>query len=133
MNFRQHMNVAPVTGVQLVPFLNFFLIVIVFLMFVSQLAMSMPLGVRLPKVITSDMTTGKEIVVVVSGENIMYVHDKVVTLGELRGSLAFAGNDPRSLLIKVDRRASMGRVVEIWDLARSLGFTTVNLAADREE
>ncbi len=117
----------------MIPFLNLALLLVVFLVFAAQLTLSTPFGVKLPKAITSDMASGKDIKIVVTGENIVYVHDKIVTLLELRNFLASARTDSRSVLIQADRRASIGRVVEIWDMGRSLGFSTINLATDREE
>ncbi len=133
MDFRRHIKVVPLRGLQVVPFLNLFFLILVFLVFVTQLTSLTPFGVKLPKAITSDMMNGKEIKIVVTGENIMYVHDKIVTVHELKDFLAAARPSSSAVLIKADRRASIGRVVEIWDMGRSLGFSTINLAADREE
>ncbi len=133
MDFRRHIKASPLTGLQMIPFLNLALLLVVFLVFAAQLTLSTPFGVKLPKAITSDMASGKDIKIVVTGENIVYVHDKIVTLLELRNFLASARTDSRSVLIQADRRASIGRVVEIWDMGRSLGFSTINLATDREE
>ena len=36
----------------------------------------------------------------------------------------------RSLFIKADRRASVGRIVEVWDLARDLGIPKINIATE---
>jgi biopolymer transport protein ExbD len=35
-------------------------------------------------------------------------------------------------LIKADKRASLGRVVEVWDMARDLGITQINIATNQE-
>ena len=37
-----------------------------------------------------------------------------------------------SVLIKSDRRASLGRVVEVWDLCRDMGISQVNIATNQE-
>jgi len=35
-------------------------------------------------------------------------------------------------MIKADRRSSMGRIVDIWDLCRQLGIEKINIATTRE-
>ena len=42
-----------------------------------------------------------------------------------------AGNN-QPILIKADRRASLGRVVEVWDMCRDLGITQINIATNQE-
>ena len=62
----------------------------------------------------------------------IYLNNQVVTIKELRKELAQAAKLDSPLLIKSDRRASLGRIVEIWDLCRELGITKVNIATDQD-
>jgi biopolymer transport protein ExbD len=38
----------------------------------------------------------------------------------------------QSILIKADKRALLGRVVEIWDTARDLGINQINIATNQD-
>jgi biopolymer transport protein ExbD len=113
--------------------MNVIFLVVVFFLLVFVFAISAPLNVKLPKAMTSDMVKDTNITIVVTSENILYVNDRVTTLKELRGFLNQARNKSRSVLIKADRRASVGRVVDIWDLGRNLGIERINVATDQEE
>lgn len=88
--------------------------------------------VSLPRAITSDAADPENTVVVITGENVCYVSGKVFTFSELRKFLS-ASAHPGKILIKADRRASFGRIVDVMDLARSLGAEKINVATDREE
>ncbi len=132
MDIRRHFKISFLPRIDLVPFFNVIFLVLVFLMMVFSFALSSSLNVKLPRAVTSDMVHDGSITVVVTSENIMYVNEKVTTLGELRSLLTAAVKGSRSILIKADRRASVGRVVDIWDLARGLGIERINVAADQE-
>jgi biopolymer transport protein ExbD len=79
------------------------------------------------------MANDKSITIVVTSENIVYVNNRVTTLQELRGLLSQAKDRASSVLIKADRRASVGRIVDIWNLGRNLGIKRINVATDQEE
>jgi len=133
VDFSRNIKVSVLTRIDLVPFINVILLVVVFFLLIFVFAVSSPLNVKLPKAVTSDMVNDTRIAIVVTSENIMYVNGKVTTLQELRLILSQAGPGSGSVLIKSDRRASVGRVVDIWDLGRSLGIERINVATDQEE
>jgi biopolymer transport protein ExbD len=133
VDFRRHISVPLMTGIDLVPLLNVIFLVVVFFLLVSVFAVSAPLKVKLPRAVTSDMVNGVAITIIVTSENILYINDRVVTLQELKDVLARAGSRGRAVMIKADRRASVGRVVDIWDLGRNMGVERINVATDQEE
>ncbi len=133
MDFRRNIKAVSLSRIDLVPFINVIFLVVVFFLLVFVFAVSAPLNVKLPKAVTSDMVNDSSITIVVTSENILYVNDRVTTLQELKNFLSRAGSRSRSVLIKADRRASVGRVVDIWDLGRNLGIERINVATDQEE
>lgn len=133
MDFCRNIKVSVLSRVDLIPFMNVIFLLVVFFLLVFVFAVSAPLNVKLPKAVTSDMVNDTSITIVVTSENILYVNDRVTTLQELRDFLSQARNKSRSVLIKADRRASVGRVVDIWDLGRNLGIERINVATDQEE
>lgn len=112
-----------------VPFLN--LVFLLFLLFISSSAFLVPasLGIRLPKTITSAKAEEEKIILLVTGENLVYFKNKLINSKELRQELAKNSEKARSVLIKADRRASIGEVAEIWNLCRQLGIEEVNIAS----
>ena len=53
------------------------------------------------------------------------------TLKELTKTLKSVKSAGRPLLIKSDRRASVGRIVDVWDLCRKLGIERINIATNQ--
>ena len=56
-----------------------------------------------------------------------------MTLQELRSKLPSLYATGQPILLRADRKASMGRVVEVWDLCRALGISQVHIATDTTE
>jgi biopolymer transport protein ExbD len=133
VDFCRNIKVSVLSRVDLIPFVNMIFLVVVFFFLLFVFAIDAPLNVRLPKAVTSDMANDKSITIVVTSENIVYVNNRVTTLQELRGLLSQAKDRASSVLIKADRRASVGRIVDIWNLGRNLGIKRINVATDQEE
>lgn len=131
MNFVKYINVLPVGRAHLLSFASLFLLLLMFVNCVPLLLVRPVIHIDYPKAVTSDLLNSRDTVVVVTGENILYVDNKVTTLSELKD---FMTNGPiKGLFIKVDRRASVGRVIDVWNMARATGVKRVSLASDQEE
>jgi len=129
----RNIKVSVLARVDLIPFINMIFLIIVFFLLLFVFAAAMPLNVKLPKAVTSDMANDTRAIIVITSENILYVNGRVTTLEELRDILVQAKESFYSVLIKADRRASVGRVVDIWNLGRNLGIERINVATDQEE
>src|SRR3990167_450182 len=57
---------------------------------------------------------------------IFFLNEKPITLEQLVATLKQAAQENKSLLLKADTNASLGRVVEIWDLCRDRKSTRLN-------
>jgi len=68
----------------------------------------------------------------ISAENIVYLNGRVTTIQDLKATIKKIAKKNPTLLIKSDKRASLGRVVEIWDICRDLGVSQVNIATNQE-
>lgn len=87
------------------------------------------MDVRLPGAVTSDIVQ-HSITIVITSENIIYFNNKVTTLRELSELISRQENKQRPVFIKADRRASVGRIADVWDLARGLGIKRIDVATD---
>ncbi len=88
--------------------------------------------VNLPRAVTSEVVKFQNLELVISSENVVYLNGKVITLAELKPFLKQVAERKQAILIKADKRASLGRVVEIWDMCRDLGITQTNIATNQE-
>lgn len=118
----EYLNIAPLIDIV-------FLLLIFFLLTWNFLAQSQSgIRVNLPKAVTSEAVAEETIIISITSENLIYLNDKIVTTKELSAKLESTSQKKKSLLIKADRRASLGRVVEVWDICRNAGISQVNIA-----
>lgn len=118
--------------IDIAPLIDIVFQLLIFFMLTSSFVMQPGIKVNLPKAVTSEVVKFENIELLVSGENVTYFNGKVVTTQELKNLLKQAAKRNQSVLIKADQRASLGRVVEIWDLARDQGISQVNIATNQE-
>ncbi|MBF0122022.1 MAG: biopolymer transporter ExbD [Candidatus Omnitrophica bacterium] len=133
MNFRKFIKTAHPFSANLVLPLNIILLAIFSLFLMFFLSVSSKIDIKLPRAVTSDIFNDDNITIILTNENIMYQNGRVVSINDLRGFLSRLNNRKRPILIKVDRRASVGRIVDIWDLGRSLGIERISIATDQGE
>ena len=133
MRFKRHVELEHgLRQIDIAPLIDMVFQLLIFFMLTSSFVMQPGIKVNLPKAITSEVVKYENIEIVISGENVAYLNGKVVTLQELRPLLKQVAKRNQPILIKSDKRASLGRVVEIWDLARDLGISQINIATNQE-
>lgn len=103
---------------------------LIFFMLTSNFIFQPGIQVSLPKAITSEVIPTENLIVTVTGQDLLFLNDKPITFGDLVSKLKEAVRENRSLLLKADSNASLGRVVEIWDLCRELGIPQINIATN---
>ncbi|KPK38420.1 MAG: hypothetical protein AMJ78_10025 [Omnitrophica WOR_2 bacterium SM23_29] len=123
----EYLDLAPLIDI-------IFLLLIFFLLTWNFLTQSQAgIKVNLPKAVTSEAIAEESLIINITGENLIYLNDKIVTTRELISKLEGLSPRKKSLLIKADRRASLGRVVEVWDICRNAGISQVNIATTQTE
>ena len=133
MRFKRHMELEHgLKQIDIAPLIDMVFQLLIFFMLTSSFIMQPGIKVNLPKAVTSEAVKLENMEVIVSGENVTYLDGKVVTTQELKTKLLQVAKRNQPILIKADRRASLGRVVEIWDMCRDLGITQINIATNQE-
>jgi biopolymer transport protein ExbD len=118
--------------IDIAPLIDMVFQLLIFFMLTSSFVMQPGIKVNLPRAVTSEVVKYENLEVAISSENIIYINNKVITIGELKTLLKQAAKAKGSILIKADRRASLGRIVEVWDMCRDLGITQINIATNQE-
>jgi biopolymer transport protein ExbD len=133
MKFRRHMALEHgLTEIELTPLIDMVFLLLIFFLLTSNFIVQPGIKVNLPKAATSEIVQVENIEIVISGENVTYLNGKVVTTNDLKLLIKQVAKRKQSILIKSDRRAALGRVVEVWDMCRDLGVSQVNIATNQE-
>jgi biopolymer transport protein ExbD len=133
MRFKRHVELEHgLRQIDIAPLIDVVFQLLIFFMLTSSFVMQPGIKVNLPKAVTSEVVKRETIEIVVSRENVTYLNGRVVTSKEIKAIFKLAAKRQQSILIKSDRRASLGRVVEIWDMARDLGISQISIATDQE-
>ena len=134
MKFKRYAKMK--TGLQtfdMVPMLDVFFLLVIFYLLASAFTFFPNIDVKLPTTVTSDDVAEKNIVITITSENVIYWRNKIVSVKDLRDQLSQVSKKNSSILIKADRRVSLGRIVDVWDLCRAVGVERVNIATDRDQ
>lgn len=133
MRFKRHTELEHgLKQIDIAPLIDIVFQLLIFFMLTSSFVMQPGIKISLPKAVTSEVVKYENIEIIVSAENILYLNGKVTTTAELKVLLKQAAGRSQPVLLKADKRASLGRVVEIWDMARDFGIAQVNIATNQE-
>ncbi|MBI5149600.1 MAG: biopolymer transporter ExbD [Candidatus Omnitrophica bacterium] len=131
MKFKRHTKLEHgLRQIDIAPLIDLMFLLLIFFMLTSSFTLQSGINVKLPKAVTSDVVKDENLIVTIARENVIYLNGEIITLKELNAKLQ--GHKDQSLLIRADRRASMGRVVDVWDLCRELGIERIHIATDQE-
>jgi biopolymer transport protein ExbD len=118
--------------IDIAPLIDIVFQLLIFFMLTSSFIMQPGIKVNLPKAVTSEVVKQENLEILISSESVTYIDGKIVNTQELKGLLKQAAKRNQTILIKADKRAPLGRVVEIWDMARDTGLSQINIATNQE-
>ncbi len=134
MKFKRRVNIEQgLPSVVVAPLINVIFLAPVFFTLFSSITSSPTINVKFPKAVTSDVITDDNIVITITGENVIYWRNKIIAIKDLKIQLNQLVNKNVPVLIKTDRWASVGRIVDVWDLCRALGIERINIATNQEQ
>ena len=116
--------------IDIAPLVDMVFLLLIFFMLTSNFILQPGIQVRLPRAVTSEVIQSENIVISITAQDLVYLDREPVEIGVLTEKLKQAAQEGSDLLIKADVGASVGRIVEIWDLCRSVGIPRVNIATN---
>ncbi|MDD5449199.1 MAG: biopolymer transporter ExbD [Candidatus Omnitrophica bacterium] len=131
MKFKRHVELEK-GQLDIAPLIDIVFQLLIFFMLTSSFIFQPGIQVNLPKAVTSEVIHEKNLIILITSSNYIYLNDRVITMSELASRLRIAAKENKPLLIKADRRASLGKVVEVWDLCRDEGISQINIATSQE-
>jgi len=133
MKFKRHTKLEHgLKQIDIAPLIDVIFQLLIFFMLSSSFTFQSGINVKLPKAVTSDVIKEENIMVTITSENVIYLNGVISTLKELKKELSALKEKNIPLLIKSDRRASVGRIVDVWDLCRNLGIEKINIATNEK-
>ena len=105
---------------------------LIFFMLTSNFVVQSGIKVHLPKAISSEVVRSENLVVTLTGQDLLFLNDQPITINVLTEKIREAAEENKTLMLKADTSASLGRVVEIWDLCRQLGVAQINIATNQK-
>ncbi len=134
MKFKHHTKLAQgLEQIHIAPLITVIFQLLIFFMLSSSFAFQTGINVKLPKAITSEVINNENFIITITSENIIYWNNSIITIKELEGELKKSFDKSRSILIKTDRRAYVGRIIDVWDLCRRLGIEKINITTNQQE
>ncbi|MDD5165931.1 MAG: biopolymer transporter ExbD [Candidatus Omnitrophica bacterium] len=118
--------------IDIAPLIDTVFLLLIFFMLTSNFVIQPAIKVNLPKAVTSEIVQYENIEITVDSDNVTYFNGQVITTQELKNLLKQASGRNQTILIKSDKRASLGRVMEIWDAARDLNVAQISIATSQE-
>lgn len=118
--------------IDMAPLINVVFLLLIFFILTSGFVVQPGIRVTLPKAVTSEALHENSLVLLVTNSDLVYINDRVITVKELDSRLRIAAKEKKPLLIKADRRASMGKIVEVWDMCRDIGISQINIATSQD-
>ena len=117
--------------IEMTPLVNVFFLLFIFFAFTSSFIFQPGIKVDLPKAVTSEVVQQDSAVLIITKDDKIYLNDREISHDELLSNLRLMAKGNIPLLIKADNHASLGRVVEIWDMCRREGLSQANIATNR--
>ena len=130
MKFKRRLKIEK-GMVDLTPLVNVFFLLFIFFLFTSSFIFQPGIKVNLPKAVTSEVIQQDSVVMTITKDDKVYLNEREISQDEIASNLKLLAKARAPLLIKADGKASLGRVVEIWDMCRNEGVLQVNIATNR--
>jgi biopolymer transport protein ExbD len=130
MKFKRRLKIEK-GMIDLTPMVNIFFLLFIFFLFTSSFIFQPGIKVSLPKAVTSEIMQLDNVTITITRDDKIYLEDRQIAREELAPRLKILAKENMGLLIKADSRASLGRIVEIWDACRAEGVTQINIATNQ--
>lgn len=133
MRFKRHFEwERGQRGIDITPLVDMIFQLLIFFLLTSSFVVSQAgIKINLPKAVTSDVLQEETFVITVNKNDVVFLNDKPITLKDL-GVKLDGVSKRKAVLLKSDKKTSLGKVVEIWDLCRERGIEKINIATVQE-
>ena len=114
------------------PLIDVVFLLLIFFMLTSNFVIQPGIKVKLPKAVTSEVLSSRNLMITLTGQDLLFLNDQPTTVADLTREIHLAAEENKTVLLRADSGASLGRVVEIWDLCRDAGVAQINIATNQK-
>ncbi|MCM8783555.1 MAG: biopolymer transporter ExbD [Candidatus Omnitrophica bacterium] len=134
MRFRRHFEWEKgQRGIDITPLVDVVFQLLIFFLITSSFVVTQTgIKINLPKAITSEALQEETVVILINKNDLIFLNEKAVTIKELGNYLEDLPRK-KAIVLKADKKSSLGKIVEIWDLCREKGIDKLNIATVTEE
>ncbi|MFH1594331.1 MAG: biopolymer transporter ExbD [Candidatus Omnitrophota bacterium] len=119
-------------NLDITPLIDVIFLLLIFFMLTSSFIFQPGIKINLPKALTSEVIQRENLIIIIRDDDSLFVNERQIDIEELSSRLKIAARESKPILIKADRKASLGKVVEIWDLCRLQGVQKINIATSQK-
>ncbi|MEA3488951.1 MAG: biopolymer transporter ExbD [Candidatus Omnitrophota bacterium] len=110
------------------PLIDVVFLLLIFFMLTSSFIFQPGIRVNLPRAVTSEVLHRELLILTVTEGNEVFLNERPVSGDELVSRITIAARDNQPLLIRADKKADMGKVIEVWDICRQVDIKQINIA-----
>lgn len=115
-------------GLDIAPLINVIFLLLIFFMLTSSFILQSGIRVNLPKAVTSEVLQKDLVILTVTEKNEILIDERPVSGDELLSRITMATKSGQPILIRADKKADLGKVIEVWDVCRQADVKQVNVA-----
>lgn len=132
MRFKRHIELEK-GQLDIAPLIDVVFQLLIFFMLTSSFIAPQGIKVNLPGAVSGKTVAKEGITIFVTEKDEILVNGEKAPFKKIVSRIKKAAKDKSHILIKADKKASMGKVVDVWDLCREAGITNINIATARKE
>ena len=110
------------------PLIDVVFLLLIFFMLTSSYIFQPGIRVNLPKAVTSEVLHKELLIVTITEEGGVFINERPISGDELVSRITIAARDDQPILIRADKKADLGKVIEIWDICRQVDVRQINIA-----
>lgn len=132
MKFKRHIELEHgLKQIDIAPLIDIVFLLLIFFMLTSSFLSQPGIKVNLPRAATAEAMGHENVEILVTADNIVYLNGRAANIQDIDNFLKEVAKRGPTVFIKADKRASLGIVAQIWDMARSRGVSAVNIATNQ--
>jgi biopolymer transport protein ExbD len=115
-------------NLDIAPLIDVVFLLLIFFMLTSSYIFQPGIRVELPRAVTSEVLHRELLVITVTATNEVYMNERPISDEELVSRVTLSSADGQPILIRADKKADLGKVIEVWDICRKVNVRQINIA-----